>query len=96
MHSLKASIVAALLLVAGPAQALDSIDMNELTCATFTGYDDKNKATIMMWLEGYYTEEDEPAVIDFNEMAGHMAKLLLYCQENPNTSVLDGSEAAMD
>ena len=43
MHSLKASIVAALLLVAGPAQALDSIDMNELTCATFTGYDDKNK-----------------------------------------------------
>ena len=50
----------------------------------------------MMWLEGYYTEEDEPAVIDFNEMAGHMAKLLLYCQENPNKSVLDGSEAAMD
>ena len=69
--------------------------MNELTCATFAGSDDENKATIMMWLEGYYTEEDEPAVIDFNEMAGHMAKLLLYCK-NPGKSVLDGSEAAMD
>ena len=96
MHILKSSIVAALLLVASPAQALDSIDMNELTCAPFTAYDDENKATIMMWLEGYYTEEDEPAVIDFNEMAGHMAKLLLDCQENPDKSVLDGSENAMD
>ena len=96
MQIVKASAVAALLFVASPAQALDSINMNELTCATFTGYDDENKATIMMWLEGYYTEEDEPAVIDFNEMAGHMAKLLLYCQENPEKSVLDGSEDAMD
>ena len=47
-------MLAALLLAAAPAQALDSIDMKELTCATFTGYDDDNKATIMMWLEGYY------------------------------------------
>ena len=26
----------------------------------------------MMWLEGYYTEDDEPAAIDFGKMAGHL------------------------
>ena len=67
--------------------------MKEMTCEIFNGYDDENRATIMMWLEGYYTEEDEPAVIDFNEMAGHMAKLL-YCAENPDKSVLNAAEQA--
>lgn len=70
--------------------------MKKLSCEIFNGYNDENRGTIMMWLEGYYTEDDEPAVIDFNEMAGHMAKLLLYCQENPQKSVLDASEEAMD
>ena len=27
----------------------------------------------MMWFEGYHTEEDEPATIDFGKMAGHLA-----------------------
>lgn len=96
MHILKSAVVAATLLVAGNAHALDSIDMKKLSGEIFNGYDDANRGTIMMWLEGYYTEDDEPAVIDFNEMAGHMAKLLFYCQENPQKSVLDAAEGAMD
>lgn len=96
MQIFKAALLAATLLVAGNAYALDSIDMKKLSCEIFNGYNDENRATIMMWLEGYYTEDDEPAVIDFNEMTGHMAKLLLYCQENPDKSVLDAAEEAMD
>ena len=46
------------------------IEMSKLTCAQFAAYDKDNMGTIMMWLEGYYTEEDDDAVIDFGKMAG--------------------------
>lgn len=38
----------------------------------------------MMWFEGYYTEENEPAAIDFGKMAGHLTKLLIACQADPS------------
>ena len=49
----------------------------------------------MMWFEGYYTEEDEPATIDFGKMAGHLARIF-ECEANPDKSVLEVSEDAMD
>ena len=50
----------------------------------------------MMWFEGYYTEEDEDAVIDFGKMAGHLAKLLIACQADPSQKVLDLADDAME
>ena len=56
------------------ALAAQAIDVAELTCTQFAGYDKDNMGLIMMWFEGYYTEEDEPATIDFGKMAGHLAQ----------------------
>ena len=77
---------AALVLCAKPALAAadSTLDVSELTCQQFMSYDDTNKGLIMMWLEGYYTEEDEPTTIDFGKMAGHLAKLLIDCQADPS------------
>ena len=87
---------AALLLCAKPALAADNaLDVGELTCEQFMNYNDDNKGLIMMWFEGYYTEEDEPATIDFGKMAGHLAKLLIACQADPRKKVLDLADDAM-
>ncbi len=77
MKALTATIVAAALLsTMTPVLAEDSkIEMSKLTCAQFAAYDKENMSIIMMWLEGYYTEEDDDAVIDFGKMAGDMAHL---------------------
>jgi acid stress chaperone HdeB len=90
-------IAAAALLCAQPALAADAaLDVSELTCQQFIGYDDDNKGLIMMWFEGYYTEEDEPATIDFGKMASHLTKLLIACQADPSKKVLDLADDAMD
>jgi hypothetical protein len=96
MKALTATIVAAALLGATPVLAADALDISKLTCADFTKYDDNNKGLIMMWFEGYYTEEDEPATIDFGKMAGHLARMLIDCQANPDKKVLDAADVAMD
>ena len=86
----------AALFVAKPVLAAQAIDVAELSCKQFTGYDNDNKRLIMMWFEGYYTEEDEPATIDFGKMAGHLAQILIECEASPDKSVLEVSEDAMD
>jgi hypothetical protein len=96
MKALTATIVAAALLSATPVLAADALDISKLTCADFTKYDDNNKSLIMMWFEGYYTEEDEPATIDFGKMAAHLAQMLIDCQANPDKKVLDAADEAMD
>jgi len=47
----------------------------------------------MMWFEGYYTEESEPATIDFGN---HLARLLIDCAANPDKNVLDLADDAMN
>ena len=92
MTSLTVTTLVALaaLFASKPALAAEAIDVSELSCKKFTGYNDDNKGLIMMWFEGYYTEEDEPATIDFGKMAGHLARILIECKANPDKSVLEG------
>jgi HdeA/HdeB family len=89
-------IAAAAFLCAKPALAADDkLDVSALTCEQFNKYDNNNKGLIMMWFEGYYTEEDEDAVIDFGKMASHLTKLLIACQADPKQKVLDLADDAM-
>jgi hypothetical protein len=98
MQTIYAIAAAAALLTATPAMAADNaaVDVGELTCAQFTGYDNDNRGLIMMWFEGYYTEADEPTTIDFGKMASHLTKLLIACEANPESKVLDLADDAME
>ncbi|MGV1015618.1 MAG: HdeA/HdeB family chaperone [Methyloceanibacter sp.] len=96
MKALCAAALAVVFLSVSPALAAETIDVAELTCEQFTKYGDDNRGTMMMWFEGYYTEEDEPAVIDFGKMAGHLTELLIKCEANPDKKVLEFTEEIMD
>jgi len=88
--------LAVFFLTVTPVLASETIDMGELSCEQFNAYDDSNRGTVMMWLEGYYTEEDEPAVVDFGKMAGHIAQLMIKCEANPGEKVLTFTDEIMD
>jgi HdeA/HdeB family protein len=98
MKILTAAALSAALLTAGSALAADdaTVDMNKLTCKQFSAYDKDNAGTIMMWLEGYYTEDDDDAVIDFGKMAGDMTKLLIYCEAHPDTDIITAADDQME
>jgi hypothetical protein len=99
MKTLYAAVAASALILGAQsvlAAADAQLDVSELTCEQFSSYDDDNKGLIMMWFEGYYTEDNEDAVIDFGKMAGHLAKLLIACQADPSQKVLELADHAME
>jgi acid stress chaperone HdeB len=91
------AMAAAALFMTGAADAevTASVDLSKLTCAQLTAYKDEDKATIMMWLEGYYTGDDDDPIVDFQKMAGDLAQLLIYCGNNPTTDIITASDGIM-
>ena len=98
MKILTAAALNAVLLTAGLALAEDAatVDMAKLACKQFSAYDKENAGTIMMWLEGYYTGDDDDAVIDFGKMAGDIVKLLVYCEAHPDDDIITAADDVMD
>src|SRR6478609_5620155 len=87
-------VVAAALLAASPARA-QVVDMSIITCADFSSRPPEQMANIMFWLEGYYTEDDDPTTIDFAEFKSTLEKLLVYCSNNPTVGVLTAADEVM-
>jgi acid stress chaperone HdeB len=87
-------VLAAALLAAGPAKA-QVVDMSTISCADFSSRPPEQMANIMFWLEGYYTEDDDPTTIDFAEFKSKLEKLLRYCKDNPTVGVLTAADEVM-
>jgi HdeA/HdeB family len=57
--------VAAAMLVAVPAMALD-LDFSKVMCKEFVSASKDEIGTILTWLEGYYTKENDPPIMRGN------------------------------
>ena len=86
---------AALLAIASIPSHADPVDMSTITCADFSTRPVEQMANIMFWLEGYYTEDDDPTTIDFAEFKSTLEKLLVYCKDNPSIGLLTAADEVM-
>jgi acid stress chaperone HdeB len=88
-------MVAASLLTAPPAQA-QKLDLSTVTCKQFLESGKENISLIVMWLAGFYTEEDAPPVVDLDKMKSDTQKLSDYCGKNPDSGLIAAVEQALD
>jgi acid stress chaperone HdeB len=82
------------LLGAAPASA-QKIDVATIKCEDFIKSGKDTIGNLMMWLSGYYTGEDDDAIIDFDKMAADGQKLGAVCAQNPTISLLTAAERIM-
>lgn len=80
--------------VEAPAQ--DTLVLSAMTCRAFIESPKDTIGIVLTWLVGYYHDEDEPAVIDFNKMAEIGKRLGAYCTQNPDADLMDAAEKAME
>jgi acid stress chaperone HdeB len=90
-----AAIVAAALCVTSPAQAASRLDLSTIKCKEFLSSEKDNIALILMWLAGYYSDEDAPPIVDFDKMKTDGQKLGEYCGKHPDDSLITASEEVM-
>lgn len=71
------------------------VDLSTIRCKEFLDSGKETIAYVMMWLDGYFTGEDDPAVVDFDQMKQKGAKLGEYCAKNPTHGLLTAAEEVM-
>jgi acid stress chaperone HdeB len=94
MRCLVVALLAAVAFAA-PAKA-QVVDLNTITCKDFFEGPGERISYILFWLDAYYRDEDDPAVIDFNKVKQNAAKLGEYCQKNPTLGLITAADALFD
>ena len=91
MRVITASVIAAVVAAASPAPA-QVVDLSTITCKDFVAAKKEVVVALMMWLSGYYTKDDDPAVIDFDKVKAKTDKLVDYCSKNPTIGLVTAAE----
>jgi len=85
------ALIAGALLCCGPAWAED-IDLSAWTCKKFLSASKDDVGVILAWLDGYYKEENQPPVIDTEELLANAKKLGQFCAAHPDTDLIDATD----
>jgi acid stress chaperone HdeB len=78
--------------LAAPSSQAETLDLSTLKCKAFLEGSKENLPTTLAWLDGYYKGDDDPAVIDFDQLKKNADSLNTYCGQHPDTSVEDAAE----
>jgi acid stress chaperone HdeB len=74
-----------------PAHA-QVVDVSKLTCEEFLKSGKDGIAYIVVWLDGYYTGEDDPSTMDFGKIARNIERFGDYCSKNPRSAMTDAAD----
>jgi acid stress chaperone HdeB len=88
-----AALIAVMLLPTPAAPQV--VDLSTVRCKQFLDSGKDTIAYIMMWLDGHFTGEDDPAVVDFAQLKRKGEKLGDYCAKNPTHGLLGAAEEVM-
>src|SRR5262245_53781665 len=83
------SILAAIFIGAAalPASAQIKLDMNQITCGDWLGYDETSKEFVRFWMSGYYNASRNNNVLDLNRLQRNSAKVIAYCKKHKSDSL---------
>src|SRR4051812_46355514 len=80
-----ALLIAACLIAPAKAQ---TVDLSNLRCKEFVDSGKDMIAVVVMWLDGYFTDEEDPAVIDLEKIKARSERLVSRCAQNPAMKLL--------
>ena len=78
-----------------PAKASE-IDLSTWTCRQFQSAPKDEVTLILAWLDGYYRADEDPAVIDIDQLAANARKLGSYCSAHPDTKLMTAADTLFE
>ncbi|MFY9658210.1 MAG: HdeA/HdeB family chaperone [Methylocystis sp.] len=73
--------------IAAPASAQVTVDMSEITCKQFGGYDANTQAFVAEWMAGYFSATKNLVVVDERYVKRNTTKILAYCKKRPKETL---------
>ena len=80
----------------GASAKASEIDLATWTCKQFQSANKDEVALILAWLDGYYHGEDDPPVIDSDQLAANAKKLGSYCSTHPDSKLIAAADTLFE
>ena len=77
----------ALVVAPQPGLAQINVDMNQITCGNWLGYNTDEKEFVRYWLSGYYNAAAGSNVLNYERFQKNSAKITSYCKANKSKSL---------
>jgi acid stress chaperone HdeB len=90
--ALKLTIAALLIFEVTSAPHAAILDLSMMTCREFLDTDKDEIRIILAWLDGYYKDEQDPAILDTNTLVANLKKLNDYCAANPTAGLITATD----
>ncbi len=84
-----AAALAAAFSMTAPATAQVTIEMSEITCKDFAGYDAETQDFIGNWMRGYWMSSKNLTVVDSKYVKRNTEKIARYCTRMPKAKLMD-------
>jgi acid stress chaperone HdeB len=88
-------LVSGIIILAASAAEAQPIELSTMKCKEFIDLPRETIVTLTIWLDGYYTDEEEAAVVEFDKLRMKADKLVSFCAQNPKTGLMMAAENVM-
>jgi acid stress chaperone HdeB len=92
---LASAVLLAASLFGAEAALAQGVDLSTMKCKDFIELPRDTVNAVTLWLDGYFTDEEDPAVVDLDKMKVKAEKLGAYCVQNPNSGLMSAAESVM-
>ncbi|HEX3536427.1 MAG TPA: HdeA/HdeB family chaperone [Stellaceae bacterium] len=92
MRVLFGAALMAAAVIAAPSVNAENVDLSTITCKQFGSLSKDNIAVYITWLDGYYKEESDPPVIDFDSFQKNSQALGEYCGKHPDEGLITAAD----
>ena len=93
--ALATALLASFLCCGTPAKASE-IDLSTWTCKQFQSATKDEVTLILAWLDGYYRADEDPPVIDMDQLAANAKKLGSYCSAHPDAKLTTAADTLFE
>jgi acid stress chaperone HdeB len=88
-------VAVAAAVLAGASADAQVVDLSTIKCKDFVELPKDTVNAVTMWLDGYYTDEEDPAAVDFDKLKAKAEKLGAFCVQNPRMGLMTAAESVM-
>jgi acid stress chaperone HdeB len=95
MKKLMIAAAAASIFFTPLSASAQKLDLSTVKCKEFLGSGAENIAFIMMWMQGYYSDQEASPIVDFDKMKDDIGKIGEYCKANGDNGLITAAEEVL-
>jgi acid stress chaperone HdeB len=74
------------------APCAQKFDLDRISCRELLNTEKQNMTYLIVWLRGFWTEADQPMILDLERLQADAVRMTDFCTRNPEVKVFAAAD----